>query len=180
MLLASPTFFLPNEDGDGSISINVNPFTTSGTDPRMGMFWDGFQWIPSEQSVSSAAQAAQQKLKRLYVGNVPPGINDEIFKQAFIPKLRETEIIPATRDSESLSRNMLIWYSSLFLLLFVPSFFMYIVLSRSPSSSESMSPLQYESLQLQLQLPMPETTGCIRSKGMGSYRWRVSRWRKRS
>ncbi|CAD7947561.1 unnamed protein product [Amoebophrya sp. A120] len=74
---------------------------------RQGMFWDGFQWIPSEQSVNSAAVAAQMKLKRLYIGNVPPGVSEDMFKQQLIDKLRETEIITADRDSSSL--ELLIW-----------------------------------------------------------------------
>jgi hypothetical protein len=36
-----------------------------------GMFWDGFQWIPSGAPDAQKAEAEKRKMKRLYVGNLP-------------------------------------------------------------------------------------------------------------
>ncbi|CAD7939371.1 unnamed protein product [Amoebophrya sp. A25] len=93
--------FMQQQSNKGSSKGGMNPST------RAGMFWDGFQWIPSESSTNNAAAAAQRKLKRLYIGNVPVGCSEELFKISLIEKMRESEIIPPDRESQSM--QLLIW-----------------------------------------------------------------------
>ena len=82
---------------------NLSPET--GT--KQGMFWDGFQWIPTESAAQSAAAQAVRKMKRLYIGNVPSGCTDEDFRAALIEKMREQGMVDPEKASEEV--QLLIW-----------------------------------------------------------------------
>ena len=71
------------------------------------MFWDGFQWIPTENAAQSAAQQAVRKMKRLYIGNVPAGTTDGEFKEILVGQMRDNGIVSPEIPSEDI--NLLIW-----------------------------------------------------------------------